>query len=198
MFLIFVRAIAIGAIGVICISFSTGSAHSEPVKSYCVKCIEPSQIYSCNIYSEERRSSDMTLQLYCIVNIARDKNHKSCSVRKTKAGSCYGPVLNYTYSGPLGPSSLSPKTAKQTQEQKKSSTDAVAAEQDEPKTLVDLTKRMVKSSKEQANKTGEGMANAAKSTGNWIEEAAKGTGDAISRAAKSSYDCLRSLFSDCD
>lgn len=91
---------------------------------------------------------------------------------------------------------------------------------EEPKTLIEATEQAVKSSGDQLKKTtktvtdatkdaSEGVGNVAKKVGTAVTETTnkvtksvtettKKAGHAVGKAAKSAYDCVTSLFSDCD
>jgi hypothetical protein len=73
-----------------------------------------------------------------------------------------------------------------------------------PKTVEELAKQSLKSSKENLDAAGSAVGNTAKSAGQTVSNAAKKTGEqigkvgsAVGSAAKTTWKCLSSLFSDC-
>ena len=210
----------------------TGLALAIPARageaSYCVTCLEPNQVYACTVKTPKSDPGDKALRLYCTARIAAERRHGSCAAARDDAVRCKGLAKTYTYKGPDIPPALRSAIEKRVKKQQ-ARTSGVAPQQPEgepekPDTLVDLTNRTLKSTREGAigsaiKNTGKAVSGAAKGTGRAVGNAAKGTGRVVGGAARSTgravggalkstgkavggaaqytYNCLFSLFRNC-
>lgn len=179
---------------------------------FCVSCTGPEQTYICAIDAGNGARNAAALQLYCVVNAAKDRGHQSCKVSKDVTAGCNGPRLEYVYAGtPLpAPLSLNPHP--------QSGNGAAPGEADghlpaprkngQAETLVDLTNKAVQSSKQRIRKAGEtvdetagkargSIKNVASKTKNRVGKALKNAGKAVSKAARTTFHCVRTLFGEC-
>lgn len=196
--------------------------------TFCVRCVEPDQTYRCKVSYPDNVQPGQSLQLYCIINLARRANHASCAARQTAAEPCNGTETTLAYSGPELPIDSGVAAADQAIEPKDPDATSQPGEQvgtvaggqasptEPPRTLVEATDRVYESSKQQIQNAGEAVGNAtttvgkatktigktvknsASSAGRTVTKGASKAGQAITNAVKSTYDCLTSLFSDCN
>jgi hypothetical protein len=121
---------------------------------YCVTCKNPDQIYLCQVSAGGKKPSD-ALKLYCVMRVAKEGQHSSCSAEKAK-GPCNGLVKVYEYDGPM-PEDI----AASVQHYSDKVNDRIRKEQkafekpksDQPDTLVKLTGRAVSAAR---NRMGRG------------------------------------------
>jgi hypothetical protein len=121
---------------------------------YCVTCKNPDQIYLCQVTAGGKKPSD-ALKLYCVMRVAKEGQHSSCSAEKAK-GPCNGLVKVYEYDGPM-PEDI----AASVQHYSDKINDRIRKEQrafekpkgDQPSTLVELTGRAVSAAR---NRMGRG------------------------------------------
>lgn len=187
------------------------SAHAAAVE-FCVSCKGPEQTYVCEVNAGNGGRNAAALRLHCVVNAARDRGHQSCTVPKVAADPCVGPRLQYVYSGdalPLpypGNSATSSDASSESAGANTPSTDN--QKDDNAKTLVDLTNRAVKSSKqrlqnagetvsEATSKTRDSVKGAAKKTKSRVGEALRNARTAVGNAARTTFHCVRTLFGEC-
>jgi hypothetical protein len=165
--------------------------------TFCVTCTEPAQTYTCTVKTPEAYPGARALRLYCMVRTAKDGNHKTCGAKLSAASACSGAPKTYTYKGPAIPSALQSKAEKFL---KKSQTGADAAgdsDDDKPDTVVKMTTRAVKSSREGLSTAGSGVRDATRGTTKRVGSAVRGAGAGVGNAAKTTYNCITSLFRDC-
>ena len=176
--------------------------------NFCVNCVGPEQSYICNVVSKNP-SADRALSFHCIVKIAKDYNHKSCSVGSVGQESCVGKKVSYVYD--QGQSSANEnirilpgkeKSAGQSDQKIEEQNAKAPAKKHakEPETLIELTDRAIEKSKKGLNTVGEKVSD----TAGKIGEVTKKTGKSVSSAAsevgqkaKSAFECVLSLFKDC-
>jgi hypothetical protein len=192
----------------LCGSALLAAAASAVAEEYCVVCTQPGATYRCVVDDPVPTTAvDARSQMICITELAKEGGHESCSVRRAASGPCEG-VLR-TVSPPLAdppepieeaaPSTLPPAdvpppavppavtempppampeaTPAQEVEHKKSK---------EPKTVEELAKQTLESSKKGLEKAGDAVGSTAESAGS-----------AVGNAAKKTWTCLTSLFQDC-
>lgn len=165
--------------GPVLYSVSTAAVAAE----YCVTCTEPAGMYACVVAGTPADAPpDAREQLVCISEIAKSGGHGSCSVPRSAPKPCPGvtkivqapPALPSDAAGaPGGTAATSPAA------------EAPVAEPPAtppPKTVEELAKKTVQSSKENLEKAGESVGKA---------------GSAVGEAAKKTWHCITSLFSDC-
>lgn len=192
--------------GLALIALAAAPTNATAGKSYCVTCQGPLQTYLCDVEMPNGSPGKQATQLFCVIQIAKQQNHLSCSVRKSQPGPCQGPTLNFTYSGPVISNPAGHNWEDDT---------PAPGKPKEPGTLVDLTKEAVKDTGQNIKNAGKAVGNATKKTGEFVKDsgifvkdsavkagetvgdAAITTGQSITNAAKKSYKCLMSLFSDC-
>lgn len=193
-----------------------GEATAEP-RQYCVSCKDPDQTYICQVETSLANPNEKGLQLYCIIRTSKDGGHKSCTVSKTDIAQCAGPVLTYSFQAP----SVSPQIREAVERFRKAREPDQAEESGpqqkggEPETLIDMTGRAVKASREGIKNTGQTISGTASATTGKVGEVARGAGKGVTKAArkvgsatkktgaavgstaKTAIDCIRSWFRDC-
>ena len=196
--------------------------------TYCVTCLAPARTYSCTVKTPKNDPGEKALRLYCMARSAAEGGHDSCAAARDDAAKCQGTHKVYTYKGPDIPPALRSAIEKRIEKQQARSGAAPDQAANEPPqkqdTLVDLTSRTLKSTREGAiggaiKNTGKAVGGVAKGTGRVVGKAAKGTGRAVSGAARSTgqvvggaikstgqavggaakytYNCVFSLFRNC-
>lgn len=196
--------------------------------NYCVTCLEPDQVYACTVKTPKSDPGDKALRLYCTARIAAERRHGSCAAARDDAVKCKGLAKTYTYKGPnISPalrSAIEKRIEKQQARTQGAPSQQPEGEPEKPDTLVDLTNRTLKSTREGAiggaiKNTGKAVGGVAKGTGRAVGNAAKGTGrvvggaarstgqavggalkstgKAVGGAAKYTYNCVFSLFRNC-
>jgi hypothetical protein len=169
---------------------STGRAGTA---EYCVTCSDPDKTYLCRLETPFSNHNNKGLQLFCIVRTSKEGGHRSCAISATATAKCSGELKFYSFQVPDDVK----KAIKRYHDRPHASTQTELAQPsqggDEPKTLIDLTKRSVGASKEGLKKSGHAVVGAA----NKVGSATKKTGGAVTSAAKSAWDCVKSLFKDC-
>ena len=195
--------------------------HSEAkaeARQYCVVCEDPDQSYVCRVETPYENPSDKGMRLYCIIRTSKDGGHKSCKVDINRAvDACTGPVKTYTFKAPAASPELRSAIDRLRKSREKNETDQNLPQQKggEPETLIDMTGRAVKASREGLSNTGQAVSGAASTTTGTVGKAARGvgkgvtkaagkvgsatkkTGGAVSNAAKTAFDCLKSFFKEC-
>jgi len=177
--------------------------------TYCITCQNPERVYACTVETPRKNPGEKALRLYCIGRIAVDGGHKSCGAARYVAATCKGTRKRYTYKGPDISPALQSAIEKRLQKNKDKAAGATpqAAPAEEPKqdTLVDLTTRTIKSTREGAGQavggairgTGRAMSSTARGTGRAVSGVARSTGRAVGDAAKYTYNCVFSFFKNC-
>lgn len=186
-------------------------------QQFCVVCKDPNQTYVCQVDTPHANPSDKGLQLYCIIRISKDGGHNSCAVQSNSADACEGPVKAYAFQAPAIPPQLRATVDRLRKSREKDVNEQTVPLQKggEPETLIDMTGRAVKASKQGLSNTGQAVGSAVSSTKGKVGKAARGvgkgvtkaagkvgsatkkTGSAVGSAAKTAYDCLKSLFKEC-
>lgn len=173
------------------------SAHAGSVE-YCVTCKNPNASYRCRLQGSGVGKSD-ALKLYCVVRTTKEGGHASCSA-KQKAG-CTGVVKVYQYDGPTLPENLAndPRVQKLN---KRVNQDNRAFENnsddDKADSLFELGGKAY-----DASKRGIGNAGAAIGLGGAAKQQSAPpppaqTGPKKKNFAKRGFDCMMSLFRNCD
>ena len=155
--------------------------------TFCLTCTEPARSYSCKVKTPDANPGPRALRLYCIVRTARDGGHNSCRASTSPRESCKGKKKTYTYKGPAIPKSVQSQAEKLFgRNQPKPEKAEKKEEPSETDTLVGLTTRAVKSSREGLSGAGSG-----------VRDATRGTTERVGNAARNTYRCVTSLFRDC-
>lgn len=182
-----------------------------PLHSICIQCSGPDKTYRCEVETK-KASNKQALQLYCVINAAKDGGHRSCSARKNQKEMCDGRLLTYRYNGPvispaqrLNPAPRNNEAAPSgefanTRPQNAPQTTPLPAEEahdlstrssrqsrkrsKEPETLIELTDEAVKNSGKQIDKAGKAVSKAAKNTTNTVGKIAKDTGQALQKTTE--------------
>ncbi len=171
-------------------------AFADGQQDYCITCSNPDETYICRITSKGGQSQGK--QFLCIMNIAKDNGHDSCSAT-AQLGACSGVLVQYEVSPqdqpqrPVDAATAGPIEAPQA--------DQTAGE---PKTLVEFTKQAtkatskgLKSAGEDTNKIIKNTGKALKKTGGKIKDFTDKVGGNIKSASKTTWRCLTSLFFNC-
>ncbi len=195
-------------------------------QTYCVRCSEPDATYNCAVSYGEGGRPAQSLQLYCIVNLARMGGHARCTAARNADGGCEGPRVALTYVGPQRPLAGGPSAANGEGESgARGAPDSVASGRasegdgapqsnkprstkagdegptkkgtEPPKTLIEVTGRAIERSKSEIEKARKVVKTGTRTLGQKLREGWSKTKNAVGRAAKGTYDCITSLFSDC-
>ncbi len=177
-----------------------GQAIAQNQQDYCIKCSNPDETYICRIVSNS--NSARGKQLFCIMNIAKEQGHDSCAAT-TQSQSCSGVLVQYEVSGmPIDPAPA-PTTHSNLATTDENTPLPKAA--DEPRTLVEFTKKATKATKTGIKSAGKDTSKALKNTGKAIEKTGKNitkftqkVGKNITKATKTTWKCITSLFFSCD
>ncbi len=189
--------------------------------NFCVSCFGPQKTYKCNV-DNLTGGHDSALGLHCVINIAKDHNHASCSVNKRQSEACDGKPIQYVYnkatpSSVAGNNRILPgaddttsgslqKPSQKPQSERTGSLTKPKASQKkkEPDTLIELTDQAIEGSKKSIKKAGEKISNTADKIGNAtkkttqvVSNTAKKVGNEVGNAAKSTFTCITSLFANC-
>ncbi|MCP4935270.1 MAG: hypothetical protein GY927_13955 [bacterium] len=165
-------------------------------QDYCIKCSNPDEIYVCRITTKGGQSQGQ--QFLCIMNIAKDHGHDSCSATAQSA-TCSGVLVRYEVSGsdqtpdPSNTTTTGPIEAPEANQTK-----------GEPKTLIEFTKQATKATSKGLKSAGKDTKKVIKNTGKAIKKTGgkiKGftdkVGGNIKSASKTTWRCLTSLFFNC-
>jgi len=111
---------------------------------FCVTCKGPDQTYLCRVDTGGIKAAD-ALKLYCVMRTAKEGNHASCAAERASAA-CNGIVKTYSYDGPVPEDFAGIKhfADKVKQDQKTFE----KPKGDQPNTLVELTGRAFKASRD--------------------------------------------------
>lgn len=210
------RILPIFIAGLLYMAIGSGAALAG-TQQYCVVCKDPNQTYVCQVDTPHANPSDKGLQLYCIIRISKDGGHNSCAVQSNSTVACDGPIKAYAFQAPAIPPKLRATVDRLRKSREKDVDQQTVPPQKggEPETLIDMTGRAAKASKQGLSNTGQTVGSAASSTKGKVGKAARGvgkgvtkaagkvgsatkkTGSAAASAAKTAYDCLKSLFKEC-
>lgn len=186
-------------------------------RQYCVTCKDPDQTYVCRVETPLANPNEKGLQLYCIIRTSKDGGHKTCAVSTTDIAECAGPVRTYSFQAPAIPPQMRDAVQRFRKARKTDQPDEGTPQQKggEPKTLIDMTGRAIKASRQGIKNTGEKISGTASATtgkiGKVVRGAGKGvtkaarkvgsatkkTGAAVGNTAKTAIGCLWSWFRDC-
>jgi hypothetical protein len=185
-------------------------AFAQPAAAleYCVTCEGPPAMYRCVIAgTPEGPGKSDSSSLKCISELATRGGHENCAVARGAPYPC--PGLTATIKQSAGtpaepPAAQAPSTDKPPASAAAPSSpepvgpDAAppvteTAPAKVPRTVEELAKETVKSSKAGIDKAGEAIGGTAKKAGEQIGNA----GSAIGSAASNTWACLSSFFSDC-
>lgn len=182
------------------------TAFAENARHYCVSCNNPDKTYLCKIASDKDSTRNPAEKLNCAVNIAKDYHHESCAVKASHLGVCKSMMLSYgntsdsniytlrrnrennqsIFPQPEGENEVT-QPDRYTAPEHRQTPNRTTQDNEEPKTLVDLTNKVIKD-------TGERLDN----TGDKIKDSAERAGDVIGNAARTTFDCVTSFFRKCD
>jgi len=171
-------------------------ALADDQQDYCIKCSNPDETYICRITSKGGQTKGK--QFLCIMNIAKDQGHDSCSAT-AQLGACSGVLVQYQVSNERQPQSSTDAAAT-------GPIDAPEASQaaGEPKTLIEFTKQATKATSKGLKSAGKdtkkvikNTGKAIKNTGGKIKNFTDNVGGNIKSASKTTWRCLTSLFFNC-
>ena len=169
----------VGILGAI----TCGLAGQAGAQEYCVSCTGPNAVYRC-IIDGAKPGGAQPLQLLCVTTLAKEGGHATCSVKGGTVFACDGQIKRLSWAA-LNQAPEQPgqdKAERPAAKADAAKTDAKPADQDPPKTMVDLAKRANEQAAEQMKKANENMKEQAKSFGN---------------ATKKTWECLTSFFTRC-
>lgn len=109
---------------------------SEEAK-YCVTCTNPDQTYVCRVAAGGSKPSD-ALKLYCVIRLAKEGHHASCSAVRSPA--CNGVEKVYSYDGPM-PEDIASDVRKVREKIEQKQKAFEKPKSDGPDTLVEFTGR---------------------------------------------------------
>lgn len=179
-----------GLLGSTVLLFTMVSASSSAIAtSVCVTCDTPDATYSCSaapvVGAEGAILNDKQLQFSCIQDIARSYQHATCRVKRNQLGTCMGQVHMVAASTTaiverrpeVGLQTFGPPPATKPADAAApvTRTPNTGNEPAEPKTVVELAKRTVKSTEKQIDKSA----------------------DTVTEAARTTWRCLSTLFAKC-
>ena len=125
---------------------ATQSAYASEA-TYCVTCKNPGQTYLCRVNAGGAKPSD-ALKLYCIMRLAKEGQHGSCSAERGASG-CHGVEKAYNYEGPLPEDfAADPRVRKFTDKLDQERKVFEQPKGDQPKSLVELGGRAVNASRQ--------------------------------------------------
>ena len=169
-------------------------------QDYCIKCTAPDETYICRIVSSSSQTRGK--QFLCIMNIAKEHGHDSCTA-SAEAQNCSGVLVQYEVAGSDSP----PVSADQTAAARPAPDlvpEPQSGKKSEPKTLVEFTKQTSTATKNGIKSAGNDTKKAIKNTGIAIEKTGgkikKFTGKVggnIKKAGKTTMECITSLFFNC-
>ena len=142
--------------GVLAAELCVAMASEATAQEYCVVCAQPQATYRC-VIGDARLAGGQPLQGFCVSTLAKDGGHQGCRIQPGTVFDCDGPIKRVA-TAPPGPA-----------------TPAQPQDKAAPATMDRLAKDVVRSSGEQAEKTGE----------------------TIGGGAKKAWTCLLSFFTSC-
>ena len=148
-----------------------------------MSCEGPSAVYRCVLEGIGPEQAQ-PLKVVCVSTLARTYNHATCSVKGGTVFDCNGPVKHINAQGkvPAASDGSKPDPVVLADPPK----EPVTPDNEPPKTVEEMAKRMNKS-------TSEGV----KKTGTAVGDAFKKTGDAIGGAMQKTWTCMTTLFKTC-
>jgi hypothetical protein len=181
---------------------------------YCVTCKNPDQTYVCRVMAGGTRASD-AFKLYCVIRLAKDGHHASCSA--ASSSNCNGVEKVYSYDGPMPDDLVSDphiqKLQSKIEEQQKI---FEPPKGNEPHTLVELTGRAMSASRQRWRNARGALVGSAPPPGQPspqdgstppasrqvqaappVAPQAQHTGSSVTSFARKSYHCMMSLFRHC-
>ena len=168
-------------------------------QDYCIKCANPEQTYICRIVSNSSQSKGK--QFLCIMNIAKEHGHDSCTVN-AQSEACSGVLVQYEVSGSDQPQI--PRMDINTNPAPVAPPPSELNPNGEPKTLIEFTKKATKATKKSMNSVGKDTSKAIKNTGKAIgntggkiKSFTSKVGSNIKSASKTTWKCITSLFFSC-
>ncbi len=177
-----------------------GHARAQNSQDYCIKCTGPDETYVCRIVSDTPNVRGK--KLLCIMNIARENNHDSCTASAQSTG-CSGVLVQYDISGTM-PRTGNSQTGATAPTAPAPASPTKTTRKKEPETLVEFTKKATlatkkgiknagKDTKKVLKKTGKAISK----TGSKIKHFTSKVGRNIKKASKTTLKCLTSLFFNC-
>jgi hypothetical protein len=135
------------AVGMFAAGLSAGGASLGLAgeAAFCVTCERPDQTYVCRVNGEEIARND-ALKLYCVVRLAKEGSHASCSARDEVSG-CNGTEKTFAYNGPSIPSGLADDPRVKKLIERVSSDQTKFRDPDKRKSLVEVTGNAVSASR---------------------------------------------------
>jgi hypothetical protein len=183
--------------------FAAGPASAG---EYCVSCDGPDAHYACTFDGAANDSSDASIKLLCITELAKSSKHASCTIDRVQPKPCAGPVKVIAMPDGYQPAPaaetkppveaakpVSPPQAATQAPAKPGAESAAPMPDAPPKTVKEMVEKGAASAGQTLEKSGDTAVEAAKSTGGVIGKAGKAVGD----AAKKTWTCITSLFGDC-
>ncbi len=168
----------------------------------CVTCSGPDQVYRCSVDATASGAPQIAMQLFCVQELARAGQHKSCSVRRA-AGVCDGEPRDLVYAAPdVG---IAAPTTFPVEESDAPTVEAAlpgtavspTPASPEPETLAELASQAAAGTGAQLTKAGQSLSDLTTGTGEAVGGAAASAGATLKNAAQTTWSCLTSLFSNC-
>lgn len=159
---------------------------------YCVHCVNPDTTYVCRVNAAA--SSAQGQQFLCIMNIAQQYGHDSCTAAN-QPDNCTGTLVVYDAIVPDAR-----KTAAVPEREAPPASppqEATPAGSGEPRTLVEFSKQTAQSTKSGLQSVGRKTGEAIENTGEQIDGIANKLGRNIKKATSTTVKCLTSLFAEC-
>ena len=74
-----------------------GAVSANGTEHLCVRCTSPDKIYNCSVDTGGAATTGLSLQLYCIRELARIGGHASCAIRRQSPAVCGGEPKTLVY-----------------------------------------------------------------------------------------------------
>lgn len=167
------------------------AASTATAQELCVTCSDPPATYRCG-FPQSAVQTTAGLQLLCIREAATRGGHKSCSIERTRATACDGPLVSVDVpdNGAIAPP---PAVPAQNQPEAPPPPPKLESTSQPPATV----EEMAKATAEQSKKDWEAANAKVKETTDNAGQNIKKAGSAVGGAVKKSWDCVVSLFSSC-
>ena len=205
-----------GALAAFLILLGGSGTTAQSAEVHCVVCSGPDATYRCRVQTPGLSNRRPALQYFCVSQIAKDKAHASCRVRRATDDACAGEERIYVMQAPPAtgtpPAVMVPRRSVGTEppakalppQDQRAKTPPASRPKGEPKTVGEMAKRSGRQIKQAGRDVGRAINKSAKTTERAVRKAAKTVergaekaGNAVSSAAKKSWRCVTSLFQNC-
>lgn len=182
------------------VAAAIGSAFAADAR-VCVRCNGPVAAYLCTVSAPDESADKAALKGFCAAELTRGGGHVGCGATAENEAECQGVPKALVFGGQveeMTPEAPATGTTVDLPEDPATgsapATVTKSARKKEPGTLVEMTQDAVDASGKQLKNAGEVVSGA----GEVVVDAAKKTGGTVKKAAKSTWNCITSLFSNCN